>query len=110
FPPAINSPLREVGVLKQSVNPADLILPEQRPVPVLGHPTLVIVGITETEVPIPEWLDLDLASPVFVHVATVSEAIDVLRHFDDPMLINERIHIEILRVALSRAHEVRPIQ
>jgi len=73
-------------------------------------PAVVIIGVAEAQVPIPDGFELDLAAAVLLQKGAVAEAVDVFRQLDEPMLIDEGIEVQVSGVAIGRIHEIRAIQ
>src|SRR5262245_12221513 len=90
--PTIHVALPEIRILEQAPEPWILLVIEWRPIPVFGFIAVFALRIPETEVPIPNRFHLDLAAAILREKCAESETIDVLRGFDEKMLIDERIN------------------
>ena len=64
-------------------------------VPAIGLPALQIIGIAKAQVPVPDRIHEYFSSAIFMEEITQAVAVDVFRVFHNPMLIDERIHIDV---------------
>ena len=69
-----------------------------------------VIGVAPAQVPIPDRLHLQLPVPVLVHVVAQAVSINVLRVFDDPVLVHKGIHINVAGVAGQRVPPISPVK
>ena len=108
--PTIGIPLLEIGVLEEALEPRIIRARNLRPIPALLLPSLQVVGVAKTQVPIPDRIHLELAPSILVQIVAQPIPIDVLRELDDPMIVDEGIHIDVGGVAPERIFEISTIQ
>ena len=98
-----------VRVLPQARPPVSIGL---IPIPADGIVAREIVRISEREVIVPNRCrdDLRVRAAVFVKIGGQPVAVDLLRDFDKPPVVDERIDVDVGRVAEHRVAEVRAVE
>ena len=71
------------------------------PIPAIGLAALKVVGVAEAQVPVPDRLRLHLPVAILAVVTAQAIPIDLLGELDNPVLIDERVDIDVGRVVIG---------
>jgi len=78
------------------------------PVPAVRASTFKVISVAEGEVEIPYGGHLNFSVPALVQVIAQAITVDLFAEFDNPVLIDEIIHVDVVRVVVG-ARSRKPV-